>query len=209
MSNNAFGESLLQQVLVPSALRRDPVRKEPRKKIRVNCRPMNSSIPRAEEGVESNLIKQGVGEYLVYEKDLPKVLALVEPYPDRVKASFETYERKLRAYVKEKGGVEPPADRALWTDRMNQIEKTFESNATAEFTAEFLRSPLPLISCEVLEDVPAPMDDNDVYQSRHEQQQMAMLEMQNRMIENLVSKVLPPLVQQAVAAAMSTKKSNS
>lgn len=164
---------------------------------------MNTSIPRAEDGIESNLIKQGVGEYLVYERDIPKVMAMVEPYPEAVDRSRRTYERKLRAYVKDKMGLGPlqevPEDRALWTDRMNQVERTFDSNPTAEFTAEYLRGPLSLISCEVIGDAPPPMDDNDLRQIQNDKQQMAMMELQNKMLENVLKTVVPQIVQQVLA----------
>lgn len=168
---NDVTSSLVQNLLLPTQFQTDPVRKESRVKMRVTVRPLSTSLPLA-DGSGANYVKQGTHEILVYESDVPKVLAKVEEDPEGIARAELAYDLRLRAWLREKQGRMPLEDKSLWDSKTIDLCRQYnETNVPAEFYAAHLRSIRPLVSAEVLERVEAP----ETPQEKAQREQMAML----------------------------------
>lgn len=137
------------------------MRNEPRVRVRVNVRPVLTSVPRAEDDVfngrMSNSVYQGIQEFVCFESDLPMVRALVEDKEQLLELSKETHENNLRHYLEQQYKKKIPADKKEWDDNLRRLSKTYDGNPIAEFNRLVKRDPKPLISMEVIErEIPAP-----------------------------------------------------
>lgn len=150
---------------LPSGLKRDPVRREPLVRIRVKVKPICTNIPRAQiNGVDSNTVKHGTHEVLIYTSDLKRVQALVETDLVGLARAHETFRRKQLAFMQGHFRGEVP-DESLWDSKLYNGSESFaslaykytESNPEAEFREMTGRGILPLEFCEVLEELPAPV----------------------------------------------------
>jgi len=111
-------------------------------------------------------VRQGTGEVVVFDSEMPEVLAQVasEEHKRDWKEAERVYMSTLARYLDNAVGKPPSHDRAQWpqdyTAKRERAEKMFGATTPSlEFCRRHPHGRPPLASCEVLEDLPAPITD--------------------------------------------------
>lgn len=141
----------------------DPVRKSPRLRVLVDVSPRSTNFPLAHEGCTSYRIPQGRSEQIIYEDDLPALLAKVEESADALYSAQESYQLRLAEHLREQMKFDP-GPREDWATKLTpaqhsmalRLAREFEAttNPEAIFRDNKRRSVKPFKSVTVLEKLP-------------------------------------------------------
>ena len=126
-------------------------------RIEVDCRVLCQALP------GGYIVSQGKQSLKIARRDLPAVLALVEPEPQEIEAARKRFNVELDRYIADNlAGLTDPDQTA---QRRRALEAQFPNSVEGIFHRDMGRSILPLVSVTVLEDgLPAPIDEAQIEQ---------------------------------------------
>ena len=129
--------------------REDAVRDEPRRRIKIVCRPRTQVLfGTLLIGGKDDDGKPIVNDMIVYESDLPKVMSMVEPDTKTIAECEAWIESEWQRLLKES------------TDELghtNLVRAEFQATVSAEFEHRMRRGILPLVSVELGEELMSPV----------------------------------------------------
>lgn len=154
---------------LPTAARRDPIRNEERVRVRATFNPRGARFVMSPNGVVERKPDAAPVEMVLYKSDLPAMLEEVETDHDVVARAEKNFVLALRREVASKFAVQlaqVPENFDEWREEWRIVLQTSIASFEREFCEMTGHTPKPLLSLEVVEELPAPETEQDLQFAR-------------------------------------------